>query len=78
MFVDNEPYEYEAVCDCCGKIMDDADFDFRHKWVSHIHPKCYYDMLDEDGLLPDNIPIYFNHLYKENWEEIMDKRISDG
>lgn len=73
MFVDNEPYGYEAKCDYCGILMNDDEFDFRQKWVHHIHADCFYDIIDEDGRLPNNIPVYFNHEYKENWKELMDK-----
>ena len=71
MFVDNAPYGYEAVCDCCKIPIDDDVFDFRHKWVNHLHPECIYGMIDKDGNSPE-YPIYFNHEYKDNWEELYD------
>lgn len=77
MFVDNEPYGIEAVCDCCKVPMEDNEFDFRQKWVNHIHANCFYSMLDEDGRLPGNLPIYFNHEYKGNWEELMEKEVNE-
>lgn len=65
MFIDNKPYGYETVCDCCKVPIDNEEFDSRHKWVNHLHPECIYSMLDIDGDFPDH-PVYFNHIYIQN------------
>ena len=70
MFVDKESCGIVAVCEYCGKQMEDNEFDFRQKWVNHIHADCFYDIIDEDGRLPNNLPIYFNHLYKESSQNL--------